>query len=169
MRITPTPPITARHLFFASRFCYCFRFAMTEQDTEQQEEIRDAAHPFDTELEIAEGGPAGDDDESAEADDEPAVEEVLSVDPDDEPEADVEVLAAEVDEGASADEEPGQAESELAEDEPDPDAPARSTVEVMAIAEAIIFVADEPITSKMLGDIIGEDKETVQAAVEELQ
>ena len=49
------------------------------------------------------------------------------------------------------------------------DAPARSAAEVMSIAEAIIFVADEPITSKTLGEIIGEDKETIQAAVEELQ
>lgn len=52
---------------------------------------------------------------------------------------------------------------------PADDAPARSAAEVMAIAEAIIFVADEPITSKVLGEIIGEDKETIQAAVEELQ
>jgi segregation and condensation protein B len=48
-------------------------------------------------------------------------------------------------------------------------APARSAAEVMAIAEAIIFVSDEPITAKLLGEIIGEDNETVQAAVEELQ
>ena len=46
------------------------------------------------------------------------------------------------------------------------DAPARSAAEVMSIAEAIIFVSDEPITSKMLGEIMGEDKQTVQAAVE---
>lgn len=49
------------------------------------------------------------------------------------------------------------------------EAPARSAAEVMAIAEAIIFVSDEPITSKLLGEIMGEDKQTVQAAVEELQ
>ena len=49
------------------------------------------------------------------------------------------------------------------------DGPARAAAEVMAIAEAIIFVSDEPITSKSLGEIIGEDKQTVQAAVEELQ
>lgn len=54
-------------------------------------------------------------------------------------------------------------------DEAISEAPARSASEVMSIAEAIIFVSDEPITSKMLGDIIGEDKQTVQAAVEELQ
>ena len=150
---------------------------MTEQDTEQQEEIRDAeqpledaAHPFDTELDVPEDGPAGDEeDESTETDEEPTVEEALLVDLDDEPEADEEDLASEEVEVSSAEEEPGQAELEQADSKPDPDAPARSTVEVMAIAEAIIFVSDEPITSKALGDIVGEDKETIQAAVEELQ
>jgi segregation and condensation protein B len=61
-----------------------------------------------------------------------------------------------------------QLEPEAAEPEVS-DGPARSAAEVMAIAEAIIFVSDEPITSKLLGEIIGEDKQTVQAAVEELQ
>jgi segregation and condensation protein B len=61
-----------------------------------------------------------------------------------------------------------QLEPEAAEPEVS-DGPARSAAEVMAIAEAIIFVSDEPITSKMLAEIIGEDKQTVQAAVEELQ
>jgi segregation and condensation protein B len=45
----------------------------------------------------------------------------------------------------------------------------RSAAEVMAIAEAIIFVSDEPITAKSLADILGEEKDTVQAAAEELQ
>ena len=61
---------------------------------------------------------------------------------------------------------------EITSEQPDEtvsEAPARSAAMVMAIAEAIIFVADEPITSKMLGEIIGEDKQTVQAAVEDLQ
>jgi segregation and condensation protein B len=150
---------------------------MTEQDTAQQEEIRDAeqpledaAHPFDTELDVPEDGPAGyEEDESTETDEEPTVEEALLVDLDDEPEADEEDVASEEVEVSSAEEEPGQAELEPAESEPELDAPARSTVEVMAIAEAIIFVSDEPITSKALGDIVGEDKETIQAAVEELQ
>ena len=56
---------------------------------------------------------------------------------------------------------------EITNEQPDDavsDAPARSAAEVMAIAEAIIFVSDEPITSKTLGEIMGEDKQTVQAA-----
>lgn len=55
------------------------------------------------------------------------------------------------------------------EDEPAVDKPARSAAEVMAIAEAIIFVSDEPITAKAIAEILGEDKQTVQAAAEELQ
>ena len=49
------------------------------------------------------------------------------------------------------------------------DKPARSAAEIMAIAEAIIFVSDEPITVKALADILDEDRETIQAAVEELK
>lgn len=63
-----------------------------------------------------------------------------------------------------------ETQEELEQAEPAaPDAPARSAAEVMSIAEAIIFVSDEPITSKVLGEIMGEDRQTVQAAVEELQ
>lgn len=47
--------------------------------------------------------------------------------------------------------------------------PVRSAAEIMAIAEAIIFVSDEPITARTLADILDEHKDTVQAAVEELQ
>lgn len=47
--------------------------------------------------------------------------------------------------------------------------PARSTSELMAMAEALIFVADEPITVRTLADVLGEDKESVQAAVEALR
>ena len=153
---------------------------MTEQEPEQPEELNEPAHPFDTELDVPEDGPA-DDDVNAGSDDEPAEEEADADDTasdltDDGPETVDEVIPSkdeEEDQGRSPDEEPeGEPEQtgpEDIEDEPDPDAPARSTVEVMAIAEAIIFVSDEPITSKALGDIIGEDKETVQAAAEELQ
>jgi segregation and condensation protein B len=45
----------------------------------------------------------------------------------------------------------------------------RSPAEVMAIVEALIFVADEPVTAKLLADVLEEDKQTVQAAVEELR
>lgn len=39
----------------------------------------------------------------------------------------------------------------------------------MAMAEALIFVADEPVTSRMIAEVLEEEKESVQAAVEELQ
>ncbi|HKX83762.1 MAG TPA: SMC-Scp complex subunit ScpB [Pyrinomonadaceae bacterium] len=45
---------------------------------------------------------------------------------------------------------------------------ARSTAELMAIVEALIFVADEPLTTKLIGDIVGEEKDAVLAAVEAL-
>ena len=45
----------------------------------------------------------------------------------------------------------------------------RSPAEIMAIVEALIFVADEPVTAKLLAEVIEEDRQTVQAAVEELK
>ncbi|MDM7921782.1 MAG: SMC-Scp complex subunit ScpB [Pyrinomonadaceae bacterium] len=45
---------------------------------------------------------------------------------------------------------------------------ARSTSELMAVVEALIFVADEPLTPKMMADVLGEEKDAVLAAVEEL-
>ena len=47
-------------------------------------------------------------------------------------------------------------------------APARSITELVAIIETLIFVADEPLTVKTIADVLEEDKETVQAAIEEL-
>jgi len=45
----------------------------------------------------------------------------------------------------------------------------RSISEIVSIVEALIFVADEPITVKTLADVLEEDRETVEAAVEELK
>ena len=45
----------------------------------------------------------------------------------------------------------------------------RSISEIVSIVEALIFVADEPITVKTLSDVLEEDKETIEAAVEELK
>ncbi|HLM62322.1 MAG TPA: SMC-Scp complex subunit ScpB [Pyrinomonadaceae bacterium] len=45
---------------------------------------------------------------------------------------------------------------------------SRSIGEIISIVEALIFVADEPVTVKTLSEVLDEDKETVQAAVEEL-
>lgn len=44
----------------------------------------------------------------------------------------------------------------------------RSISEIVSIVEALIFVADEPITVKTLSDVLEEDRETIEAAVEEL-
>ncbi len=45
----------------------------------------------------------------------------------------------------------------------------RSIAEIVSIVEALIFVADEPVTVKLLAEVLDEDKETVSAAVEELR
>lgn len=45
----------------------------------------------------------------------------------------------------------------------------RSISEIVSIVEALIFVADEPITVKTLSDVLDEDRETIEAAVEELK
>jgi segregation and condensation protein B len=45
----------------------------------------------------------------------------------------------------------------------------RSISEIVSIVEALIYVADEPITVKLLAEVLEEDFETVQAAIEELQ
>ena len=44
----------------------------------------------------------------------------------------------------------------------------RTPAEIVALVEALIFVADEPITTKLLAEVLDEERESVQAAVEEL-
>ncbi len=44
----------------------------------------------------------------------------------------------------------------------------RSIGEIISIVEALIFVADEPLTIKTLAEVLDNDKETIEAAVEEL-
>jgi len=45
----------------------------------------------------------------------------------------------------------------------------RSVGEIVAIVEALVFVADEPISIKLLAEILQEDREAIEAAVEQLQ
>ncbi len=45
---------------------------------------------------------------------------------------------------------------------------SRPLNELVALVEALIFVADEPIGAKVLAEVLEENKESVQAAVEEL-
>jgi chromosome segregation and condensation protein ScpB len=44
----------------------------------------------------------------------------------------------------------------------------RSISEIIAVIEALIFVSDEPLTVKIIADVLEEDRETVQSAIEEL-
>ena len=45
----------------------------------------------------------------------------------------------------------------------------RSAERLAAIVEALIFVADEPIPTKLLAEILDEDRDSVEAAVESLK
>ena len=45
---------------------------------------------------------------------------------------------------------------------------SRTPAELVALVEALIFVADEPITAKLLAEVLEEERESVQAAIEEL-
>lgn len=44
----------------------------------------------------------------------------------------------------------------------------RSISEIIAVIEALIFVSDEPLTVKIISDVLEEDRETIQSAIEEL-
>ena len=48
------------------------------------------------------------------------------------------------------------------------EAQSRTPAEIVAVVEALIFVAEEPLTAKLLADVLDESREAVEAAVEEL-
>ena len=52
--------------------------------------------------------------------------------------------------------------------DPEIEKQTRSTAALVAIVEALIFVADEPLTVKVLAEVLEEDRESVEAAVEAL-
>ncbi len=45
----------------------------------------------------------------------------------------------------------------------------RSIAELVSIVEALIFVADEPLSVKILADVLEEDRETIDSAIDELK
>ena len=45
---------------------------------------------------------------------------------------------------------------------------SRTTAALIAAVEALVFVSDEPIASKALSDVLGENKESIDAALEAL-
>lgn len=51
---------------------------------------------------------------------------------------------------------------------PETEKTARSIAELISICEALIFVSDEPITVKIIAEVLEEDRETIQVAIEEL-
>jgi segregation and condensation protein B len=46
---------------------------------------------------------------------------------------------------------------------------ARTPAELVALVEALIFVADVPITAKLISEVLDEEKDAIRAAVEQLQ
>ena len=46
---------------------------------------------------------------------------------------------------------------------------ARSTNELVAVVESIIFVSDEPATVRLLAEVLGEEKGAIEAVVEQLK
>jgi len=48
------------------------------------------------------------------------------------------------------------------------EAQSRTPAELVAVVEALIFVAEEPLTAKLIADVLEESREAVEAAVEEL-
>lgn len=45
----------------------------------------------------------------------------------------------------------------------------RTPAELMAVVEALTFVADEPISAKVLAEVLDEERESIQAAFEEIR
>src|SRR4029078_5920039 len=63
------------------------------------------------------------------------------------------------------------AESPVAEAEEPEESGAyavQSAAELLAIIEALIFVSEDPLTTKTIADLLREDREVVEAAIEEL-
>jgi segregation and condensation protein B len=46
---------------------------------------------------------------------------------------------------------------------------SRSIGEIISMVEALIFVADEPLTVKIIAEVLEEDRETIASAIEELR
>lgn len=61
------------------------------------------------------------------------------------------------------------AEVEASEPADDEDVVVRTPAELVAVVEALIFVADEPVSTKVLAEILREEKGAVEAAIEQLQ
>ncbi len=45
---------------------------------------------------------------------------------------------------------------------------SRTIAELVSMVEALIFVADEPLSAKILADVLEEDREIIESAIEEL-
>jgi segregation and condensation protein B len=118
------------------------------------------------------GASAEEDDEDDDADEAELVEDDDDDDEDDE-DSDVVIFDADAEDRA---EEFARAQAEAAllpstestDGDVAPGGGPRELAELVAICEALIYVSDEPISTKALADVLKEDKGWVQVAVEEL-
>jgi|SRR5688572_954636 len=46
--------------------------------------------------------------------------------------------------------------------------PVRGPAELVSVVEAIVFVSDEPVTVKLLAEVLDEDRPSIEAAIEQL-
>ncbi|HEV2863130.1 MAG TPA: SMC-Scp complex subunit ScpB [Pyrinomonadaceae bacterium] len=105
-----------------------------------------------------------------------AVDEDDDEDEDEDEEGDLRIFDADAEDRAEefaraqAEAAAGVGAAEVAEEDDGvaPGGRPRELAELVAICEALIFVSDEPITTKTLADVLKEDKGWVQVAVEEL-
>src|SRR5215217_2359963 len=116
----------------------------------------------------ADGGEPDEDGSEAERSDEESDEE--SDDDDDDDTADFVVHDADAEDRAEefermSAEMRSQAEPAQPDDDIAPGGQPRELAELVNICEALIFVSEDPITTKALADILGEDKGWVQVAV----
>jgi segregation and condensation protein B len=135
-----------------------------EPDAEAEEEITAEDENADAEEEDEEAE-ADDDIEDDDDDDDDEAGDVVIFDADAEDrEEELARRAAELKAAAEA----GAVEGETAEDEVAPGGKPREMAELVAVCEALIFVSEEPMTTKALADVLGEDKGWVQVALEQL-
>ncbi len=105
-----------------------------------------------------------------------AAEEVVDEESDDEDEPEVVIHDADAEDAAELARWSGGAEQIEANEEPllvfpDEVAPGggvRSLTDLMAIVEALIFVSEDPLSAKTLGDVLDEDRGWVAMAIDEL-
>lgn len=109
----------------------------------------------------------GDESDDAEEDDDEAEILIYDADAEDIAEAALAARAVMVEhQGESTSELVIEEETEVAPDDP---THTRSIAELMSIVESLIFVSEEPLAAKTLGDVLSEDRATIELAIDGLK